>query len=77
MDLINKINNIIAKKGFKLKITKDNLDKPFKDFDIDSISLMMIILDIENSFSIQLPDDELMKIKNANDLLDIIKKIKD
>ncbi|MEF9984866.1 MAG: phosphopantetheine-binding protein [Malacoplasma sp.] len=76
MELINKINNIIAKKGFKFKITNENLDKPFKDFDIDSISLMTIILEIENAFSIQLPDDELIKIKTVNDLLKILKTVK-
>ncbi|MEG1820934.1 MAG: phosphopantetheine-binding protein [Malacoplasma sp.] len=76
MELINKINNIIAKKGFKFKITNENLNKPFKDFDIDSISLMTIILEIENAFSIQLPDDELIKIKTVNDLLKILKTVK-
>lgn len=74
IDIKNEINQALAKNNIKIKIDEKNLNLNLKDFGVDSISLMTVIVELENKLSIMLPDDELITIKTPKNLIDLIDK---
>ena len=51
------------------------LDKSFvDDLDIDSISMMTIVVNAEDKFDVKIPDDEVKNLKTVGDAVDYIVK---
>jgi acyl carrier protein len=51
------------------------LDKSFTDdLDIDSISMMTIVVNAEEKFGVRIPDDEVKNLKTVGDAVDYIVK---
>ncbi len=51
------------------------LDKSFTDdLDIDSISMMTIVVNAEEEFDVKIPDDEVKNLKTVGDAVDFIVK---
>jgi acyl carrier protein len=51
------------------------LDKSFTDdLDIDSISMMTIVVNAEDKFDVKIPDDEVKNLKTVGDAVDYIVK---
>ncbi|MCD2497564.1 MULTISPECIES: acyl carrier protein [Microbacterium] len=49
------------------------LDKSFTDdLDIDSISMMTIVVNAEEKFGVKIPDDEVKNLKTVGDAVDFI-----
>lgn len=49
------------------------LDKSFtEDLDIDSISMMTIVVNAEEQFSVTIPDEEVKNLKTVGDAVDFI-----
>jgi len=49
------------------------LEKSFTDdLDIDSISMMTIVVNAEEKFSVTIPDDEVKNLKTVKDAVDFI-----
>lgn len=49
------------------------LDKSFTDdLDIDSISMMTIVVNAEEKFDVKIPDDEVKNLKTVGDAVDFI-----
>ncbi|MDE5599490.1 MAG: acyl carrier protein [Ureaplasma sp.] len=71
---IKKILNEIAQEN-KIKINLDNLDANLKDLGIDSLKTMDLIFKVENKLNIMIPDEELIKIKNLRDLINILETL--
>lgn len=72
MTTIEKLNKIIAKTDVKLKIDNSTLNKTTKELGIDSLSLVGIIVQIEEELKITLDDDKLSNLKTVKDLVDLI-----
>lgn len=72
--IISDLNKILSNKNVSVKIDDKNINTNFKDLGADSLKMLEIIMDVEEKYSITLPDDELIKIKSANDLIDLIIK---
>lgn len=70
--VINEINKILQEKNISLKINNDNISKNFKDLGTDSLQLLEVIMNIEEKFNITFPDEELVKVKSGNDLIELI-----
>lgn len=73
---IQKIKEIIAKYA---KIDVANLNESSdlkKDLHLDSIDLFQIVIDVENTMGIKIPDSELLDIHTVKDALDKIKNAK-
>lgn len=70
--VISEINKILEKNNNTLRVTQKNIDKPLKETGLDSLSMMEMIVEIEEKLKISLPDDELLKLKTANDLVSLI-----
>ena len=51
------------------------LDKSFtEDLDIDSISMMTIVVNAEEKLEVTIPDEEVKNLKNVGDAVDFIAK---
>jgi acyl carrier protein len=49
------------------------LDKSFtEDLDIDSLSMMTIVVNAEEKFNVRIPDDEVKNLKTVRDAVDFI-----
>jgi acyl carrier protein len=52
-----------------------SLDKSFTDdLDIDSISMMTIVVNAEDKFDVKIPDEEVKNLKSVGDAVDFIAK---
>ena len=52
---------------------KVQLDKSFTDdLDIDSISMMNIVMNAEDKFGVKIPDEEVKNLKTVGDAVDFI-----
>ena len=50
------------------------LDKSFTDdLDIDSLSMMTIVVNAEEKFGVRIPDDEVKNLANVGDVITFIK----
>lgn len=72
--IIKEINNVLKEHNLSIKLDEKTMTQNFKDLGADSLSLLEIIISIENKLNISLPDNELMNVKNANDLIELISK---
>lgn len=72
--IINIINLALEKNHVKFKLNNSNLDKQLKETGIDSITVISIVTELEEKFSITLPDDQLMSLKTPRDLLKLVEK---
>ena len=45
-----------------------------EDLDIDSLSAVELALELENTFDIQIEDEELAQLKTVQDIIDCIEK---
>ena len=50
------------------------MNSNLKDAGIDSLEMMELIVEVEEQLNIQLPDDKLLELKTAGELLDLIKE---
>lgn len=76
MKIINDINEILKKNNIKMKLDNKNINENLKDLGINSLMSMTIIVDLEEKYNIQIPDELLITIKTPNDLIKIIEKLK-
>lgn len=75
MNTIDKINTILAKNKFNVKLNKSNLNQNMKQLGIDSITVMSVIVQIEEELGITLDNDKLINLKTVQDLIDAIDSI--
>ncbi|REE02793.1 acyl carrier protein [Citricoccus nitrophenolicus] len=56
-----------------LEAEEVQLDKSFTDdLDIDSISMMTIVVNAEEKFDVKIPDEEVKNLKTVNDAVEFI-----
>ncbi|GAA4473592.1 acyl carrier protein [Enteractinococcus fodinae] len=56
-----------------LETEEVQLDKNFtEDLDIDSISMMTIVVNAEEKFDVKIPDEEVKNLKTVQDAVDFI-----
>lgn len=68
-----KLYNLIEKEFDIHDINKDmNIQK---DFNVDSISLLEFIMDIEEEFDIEIEDEDLESLETVDDLISYIEKL--
>lgn len=71
------IINIISK---LTKISEDTINKNsnvhFTESGIDSFALVEIVFEIENKFDVSIPQDSLISVKNVDDLVKLVAKLR-
>ncbi|MDR2461967.1 MAG: phosphopantetheine-binding protein [Mycoplasmataceae bacterium] len=70
-EIIKIIKKIIEKENISFDFNSKNLDLTLKQVGIDSLQVMSIVVAIEEELNVTIPDDQLTKIKNLNNLIDI------
>ena len=60
----------------KLKGKELTEDMAFKDLGIDPLDLVDLVFELEEEIGVQFEDDELLKLKTVQDLLDLIQNKK-
>ncbi|QJR44061.1 phosphopantetheine-binding protein [Mycoplasma miroungirhinis] len=70
----NNIEQIVFQTLQNYTKTKITLNSEIKDLKIDSLDLAQIIIDLETTFKITVPDQELLTISKVSDIIEIIKK---
>lgn len=70
------LERIIETIAFHTKISSSLIseDTNILDFDIDSLGFLKIIMDIESSFGVRFDDEEIVEIRTAKDIENIILK---
>jgi len=75
MTILSKVKSIISEQtGIpkrEIKIDSNLID----DLNINSLTLIEIICDIEDTFIISIPDEDALKCKTVRDIVDYIKAI--
>ena len=74
-------NDEIKKELVSLIKTKTKIkvetNSTLKDLNIDSLDILGLIVEVENKFSINFTDDEIMGLKSVNDIINHIIKEKE
>ncbi|MCD7894501.1 MAG: phosphopantetheine-binding protein [Erysipelotrichaceae bacterium] len=69
MDYFDKINERLSSKLKGKTLTKES---SLRDLGIDSLGLVDLVFELEEEIGVQFEDDDLLKIKTVQDLLDLI-----
>lgn len=75
MNIKNDVLKLIKSK-LNIELNDKKMDENFKEFGIDSLEIMELVLEIESKFDITLPDDKLLQLKTVNDLIKLIEQTK-
>jgi acyl carrier protein len=51
------------------------LETSLTDLAIDSLDVFTLLFELENTFKVSIPDDDVRSIKTVNDIVDGVKKI--
>jgi acyl carrier protein len=57
--------------GFK----QIDLDRPFKEYDIDSITSMELLMDIEREFNINIPEEKMEELATARAIISLVQTL--
>ena len=69
-----KVNNVLEK--FKKKLNIDEVDeaKTLKDYGLDSLDMVELILELEDEHNIKFSDEEMTSLQTIGDLISAIHK---
>jgi acyl carrier protein len=59
----------------RIPAEKITLETPLQELGIDSLDVFTLLFELENSFKISIPDDDVRSIRTVNDVVEGIKKI--
>ena len=71
-----KVKNMIAE---QLKVDPETItpdSRLMEDLKADSANIMVMIMDLEDTFGITVEDDQIMKLKTVGDVAEYIAKVK-
>ena len=72
---IKKINSVLKEQRINVDLNNEaNLQKSLTDLGIDSLSALKIIVNLEEKFNIHMDDQEIAKVKNLQELTDLLYK---
>jgi acyl carrier protein len=52
-----------------------DLDRPFKEYDIDSITSMELLMDVEREFNISIPDEKMEELVTARAVIALVQTL--
>jgi acyl carrier protein len=73
-DISKKLEDILQSKGFENILPNKKIED---DLGADSLEVIEIIMACESSFDISIPDEKIDKVATVQDLVDLIKKLKE
>ncbi len=74
--MIDKVKEIIAEElGIEVSSIKPD-SKIMEDLEADSLSIMQIVMALEEEFDIKIPEDKILEIKTVQEIVEAIKENK-
>lgn len=75
MSVLEELKKIVAEKRLKVDLSDATLNTPFKELGLDSLDVFDVIVSLEKTLNIQLPDEVMMSLQTVNDLIAAIEKM--
>lgn len=72
--VFEKVCKIVAKQFEKKPESLKRETRLIEDLGADSANVMMLILDLESEFGLEVEDDQIMTLKTVGDIVDYIEK---
>ena len=69
-----KVNNVLEKFKKKLNIEAVDESKTLKDYGLDSLDMVELILELEDEYKIKFTDEEMTSLQTIGDLVNAIHK---
>ena len=69
---INTIKDIIKKEELNIDVEKMEAEVPLKEQGIDSLDMYSILLKLEVTFEIKIPDEDIDKLDNLKNIMNYI-----
>ena len=69
--MLDKILDIISKFA-KIDASLINGDTNILELDVDSLTILKIVMDVEQTFSIRFDDEEIVDVRTARDIENIV-----
>jgi acyl carrier protein len=69
-----KVNNVLEKFKKKLNIEAVDESKTLKDYGLDSLDMVELILELEDEYKIKFTDEEMTSLQTIGDLINAIHK---
>ncbi len=73
-DITARVLRIIAKNQRK-EVSQVTTESSFEELNIDSMDAVNIVFEIENEFTINVPDEEMKNIRSVRDIVDGVQKL--
>ncbi|MBU4689531.1 MULTISPECIES: phosphopantetheine-binding protein [Mycoplasma] len=70
------ITNLVIEKVQKFTKSKVSLNSELKELKIDSLTLAELVFDLEDELKIRVSDEELLKLKTIQDVVNLIENTK-
>ncbi len=71
---INTIKDIIKKEDLNVDVEGMEAEVPLKEYGIDSLDMYSILLKLEVTFEIKIPDEDVDKLDNLKNIMNYIKE---
>src|SRR4051812_22938047 len=75
-DVTRRVLRIIAENQ-KKDLSLVTVDSSFEELGVDSMDAVNIVFEIENQFSVNVPDEEMKNIRSVRDIVDGVHKLVD
>ncbi|MDR3163681.1 MAG: phosphopantetheine-binding protein [Mycoplasmataceae bacterium] len=72
--VIDAINQVVQERNIKLTVSSANKQMTLKELGIDSLEAMGIIVGVEQSLNVHLPDEILANMRTLGDLINAFEK---
>jgi len=69
-----KVNSVLEKFKKKLNIEVVDEGKTLKDYDLDSLDMVELILELEDEYKIKFTDEEMTSLQTIGDLISAVHK---
>lgn len=69
-----KVNNVLEKFKKKLNIEAVDESKTLKDYGLDSLDMVELILELEDEYKIKFTDEEMTSLQTIGDLISAVHK---
>ena len=72
--VFNKVAEIIAENR-KIPIDKITLESTFRELDIDSLAALSLVFEFEDTFGVEIPNEEVVTIQNVRDIVESLERL--
>lgn len=73
-NILDIINKVAKQQNIKIILSEANRKSTLKDLGLDSLSVIGLIVGVEDELSIKITDEDLVKIKNVEQLVTALEK---